>query len=67
MIVALPIQIGILRPATMKFVVESAFFDAKMPMDSMITRYMATPMKIIVSVLNGNLCIYGRPALAASR
>ena len=37
-IVALHIQIGILRPATMKFAVEFAFLDAMAPMTSIITK-----------------------------
>ena len=37
-IVALQIQIGILRPATMKLAVEPALFDATAPMTSIIVK-----------------------------
>jgi hypothetical protein len=51
MMVALPIHIGSLRPATMKLAVEPVRFDAQAPMKSIITRYMATPVNIVASVL----------------
>ena len=38
MIVALPIHIDSLRPATMKLAVEPVLFDAQIPMNSIITR-----------------------------